>query len=1489
MTQPPTAEVQRPPSLSGPGSVRSSVRPNAPARRQTNPLRPGTQVVDLTDDVSEREGAHPAKRRRLEESNARQKRSTDVQIPLQMGEVSRPFGRQLHLSFAAQLAQIKQATAANGPSGPAASNTRPPPLPVRPWKHQQSQEDPAGGGATPGTHFPIDYGNVEATPFRLEPPQRAPIYRDGRVADFVPWRGKHPEDVMNESTAKHGYYDRQISQNENGTARPSLYSVFKHKSGLDTLSSLFLRVMEQRESHGKIGTASSFKPPPRVTLTEAKRKAWLNDLSDPNVPLRKLSRTIPQGIRGQQLLDQCLLNAIPLGRAVWFAKCVGANEIRTLRRKETAGTFVAGAELKWLKEWTAGVGHFLDTVISSCGQPGWKQKMTYALNIATRFYSENMVDKDHFIEWIVSSVSKSSLDMLFLWSTVCRGFMEDALRFRRHGRVLAESLLQHLKEAIGQDIEEFTPLVSIISESIRMMAYTRPLVLFLPHVWEDYSDVFKSCLVLSEPVDRKLYAEISTQNRRFKPMKDSISARSLCPKQTVIRVLDAAKAPYYVTRISEACLHVCGDRYSLVRTLLEWSATPFRTGSARRYLVVHLLRRWYATGIDIDQPVRDLIMDHDTFSLLDNDAFFNVAADLFRSKTISVSRCLQLALATGASANPNSTAGLLRLIREVPVEGLPPHIVNLRSSILRGRGFMVETEREQIDARKRAIAQRLPGLCGWPSDDMDIDGLPSSQQLLPQCNGFEVSQWLLGCVADHHKASVIAAKDPNTGNDRKICEMTTGELQIVRSELEELETIPILADVLRHACASDDDMVLAMVSETVNAHLEEFSAIGALDPLCTLLEQAYSRIRTSTSLFRSLVVSLLNLSSRLRGGPIKPAPLHEDLARGDRSVAIAACSPISDHMAESLQMAGSSFIDEFDQLLSTGNIMDDQAMTRLFYTLTERIELAVDACQADTIGLCHMILRLMTFRPQQHHQLMTGWLQRLLQSPKSISVQIFQALISSGVITTNEAVLASSGFVLHSPPGEMSDELRNVRTHLSTLFENCPSKKICANDPGLYRIRYCTLHCLLDSSVPISMVVGSLADETMTAKGFVPDRSSWAVKHVIRRLVAKSADARPSVAESPGLRVTGYMLGLPGSVQSVGLADISRVVDSPDLFSLPLRMAYVKQVYTSLPIAEDEMKLCQEDVTDLIFAAGKKTPEEESGSWTALLTVLGIDAARKVRQQAEDAFFSLPPPHPRESRNDQSGQRLVAIIEKTSFTIQDSGSLATATILAERLQALFRLVSLQSHQAVNEDGDELAIWTGPLRDYLTLLLRLTSLHRPSFCLTPSAPQSSTAQTQSQVLIRTLLLLTSLALHPSLQIIMTPAASSANHKEPPILLSTYALDVAALLSDNLSEESRLLAAKTLKDRMRDPRAQFLFGSLNCGSSSSPDPHNELIISREGGPGKEPLSTEYKVKSWELVQGISSAGAGAAGTNTAAGNDTSMSLSLFQGRMISGKSY
>lgn len=412
-TRPPLAQRQPPPrSLSATSTVQRPPAQHRPGPQNfsASPTRKGNEgVVDLTLDGADAAGGrygtvpmprNGGSRLRLEISDASVASSSQAESPrpaLEAAPIWRPSAppRGRPRTHFEMLNESRMGLRAGQEGLQADPPVKPMPLPVRPRQHAPPVSGSSMLGDTTGAPVKKD---GRPKPYTLEVPATAPrypsngellrpmlpildLYADGFIAhaDFFPWTGNHPEDQFSDTVIRQGFFDKaQMTQNETGSARATLFPTLKNKTGLQTLSSIFTSVLAQRKAHGQITSSSTFKPPPRVTVTDTKREMWLKDLANPTISLRRLSRSIPHGIRGKVLLDQALSKNIPIGRAIWLAKCVGANELRSFRRKGVSGTFAMGGEAKWIRDFTACVEQFIESILGTCGEADFKTKINYA-------------------------------------------------------------------------------------------------------------------------------------------------------------------------------------------------------------------------------------------------------------------------------------------------------------------------------------------------------------------------------------------------------------------------------------------------------------------------------------------------------------------------------------------------------------------------------------------------------------------------------------------------------------------------------------------------------------------------------------------------------------------------------------------------------------------------------------------------------------------------------------------------------------------------------------------------------------------------------------------------------------------------------------------------------------------------------------------------------------------------------------------------------
>ena len=341
-------------------------------------------------------------------------------------------------------------------------------------------------------------------------------YTDPHVpesADYFPWQGNHLEDQLSEQSVKSGFQNKPLIANETNTARPSLWNHLKNKQGLTTLSQLLVTVLDKRQTSGRLTAPSTFKPPPRIVFTATRREQWLQELANSDVVLRRFSKTIPHGIVGKGLLDACLTNNIPLARAVWLAKCVGSNELRSLKRKGTNGAAPIGNEHKWIREWTINVEQWIDGLLGQCGEASWSTRIQYAIRLAATLYNEQLLDHKHYLNWILSSFEASSSERLPFWLLLAQTFWKYLVSSRKLGKKLAECVFLHLKAASQEGSAEILkPLLQRLQQLATTLAIAHRGCMLLPAIWAEYQPL--------------LHAIPQTTNLALRSAIDNLAARN---------------------------------------------------------------------------------------------------------------------------------------------------------------------------------------------------------------------------------------------------------------------------------------------------------------------------------------------------------------------------------------------------------------------------------------------------------------------------------------------------------------------------------------------------------------------------------------------------------------------------------------------------------------------------------------------------------------------------------------------------------------------------------------------------------------------------------------------------------------------------------------------------------------------------------------------------------------------------------------------------
>lgn len=543
-----------------------------------------------------------------------------------------------------------------------------------------------------------------------------------------------------------------------------------------------------------------------------------------------------------------------------------------------------------------------------------------------------------------------------------------------------------------------------LSRFIQRLIHEQTSSMILPNSWDRYKDNVSSCLRPSNKLDLALFQSIAERNARVQRPRHSKQTVQRSPHQRILHLLNSMHSTHDISSISLTCLEAADDKDVLVSKVLEWVATPFRHGICRVYIGVRLLREWKSLGIDVDGFVLGFLARANSHRKLNMGNVYHVVSELVRSQTFSVGRYLQWLMAKGVTSQ---TSGEVHdhpcdvgLIAQVPVSRLPEHISNLRNTLLARVGLSADEEAEMIASIKASISQRLPAIFDIEmSGRMLLDSMPKD---LTWAIKAEVGQWLRRGVAAYTRDTTSSTLRPSHSGETGsvVCSLTPEEFYIVRDVLETFDDISILADVLKYASSSDDNIVLASVADTTNCHFDSLSVIGATTDLFRKLVDSYAGTKRYNQPNLDLMFSLIELGMRVPSEMNTLSFLRQDLSRIENKSALAASSPVSDHIPDSLSDGDPLFGEKMHQLLSSGNVMDEPTLDSVFNTLAKHLESDDSKTKLSANDTCRYLAQLRSFQPKHFDGLLARWVSTHLRSAdRSTLLRTLPSLIGVGCVT----------------------------------------------------------------------------------------------------------------------------------------------------------------------------------------------------------------------------------------------------------------------------------------------------------------------------------------------------------------------------------------------------------------------------------------------------------------------------------------------------------
>ncbi|KAG5979483.1 hypothetical protein E4U55_005107 [Claviceps digitariae] len=1363
--------------------------------------------------------------------------------------------------------------------------------------------------------------DVRPKPYTVEIPSAAPRYastnrnetapRDpfskglfSGHADFFPWSGVHHEDEWGTEAIQKGTWDRG-TRDEVSPARLVIFPPLKQKCGLNALSTIFMGVLNQRRHRGQITAPSTFKPPPRVTLTDTKREIWLKDLANPAISLRRLSRTIPHGIRGRTLLDQCLNKNVPTERAVWLAKCVGANEIRAFKRKGVSGAFVLGGELKWIRDWTVFVEQFLEAVVSAFGEPDWKSKVTYAIRLATYLYAEQLLDRDHYLEWIVSGLENSPQSRIPMWILIAQIHWGHLLQLRKCGRRLVFSILNHLhaidKDPDGDILIQLSGQLSALTLSL---IKENPESFICPPAWKRFSETLRLNLPADDTVAQEAYRNIKLRNARLSVTNTTSPTGG---RQHLVQLLDSTLQGKHTRDLATKCWESAEDKCGLIRGTVEWAISLHRAGAAKVYVAASLIKAWSVFPVNATSEILHVLGDIGPGDHGRKKSMIRLVSELVRSGHFHVPQYMQWLIGRGGIHNadeidPVDGPCASRLLVELPVHCLPLEQTSQRGSLLRRAGNYSVLDEENDTANAIECVDNSLGLATYLGN-VDSSRKPMSRKKLLR-RVIHSSRAVQSAIGAHLCDAVTTRLPCNPG-----FVMTLDTFMSVRTMMETIEDFTKLADILRSASACPDADVLAACVDTINANLDVFMAMGSAESLFDVfVDRLKSISRDQGTPVRPLLAALSAIAPRLPDRDDVAKQLALDLAQNDRSNALDACSPVSDSMAAQAQTAEGEVSEQIDKLLASGNTIDHPTMNRLFRYIAPKLEAGWVKLDDNRRIFASLLSRLRMLDAPHFDKLMADWISHIRTLKKRPPLpELFPLLVSLGCLSMATILQTANASSVMVDGANDATTLPKSATYLQELVQltttNLPATPTLEAEEA-YRFRIQQQSAVFNHAKALTLLIRNTIIEYSAIHRQIPSAE------MDLKLPLDNTECYDSLLETmrwlavadPAMVAKVLNVStLPAAARSVAQKMVTRLLlpqreaseSAQPSFDEILRLANdltmpFCQLQLNLDLSTQQQSSASHDGGEggpprfeAFAKAMDKAIQSQNIMWTSMLPCLSEDITQGFKREAHTRFLGLMPSSKSSdtAANDSTdrnrihlAENLLGVIEaisagpSSSPSPSRSSSSSLTNTLVDKLSDLWEMIASEDDEASTQAKRQQVF-----EHWLPILLRfitLNSMYETGNNSSGSgsgggsggAGSGSTGIATVAAATTTTTTTTTLTLtagHPTAT--TKPLATTANHEAKAriiIVLCGLLLEIESLPQDAATAtlcqqifDIALLLVDSLPDDLRTQCAKFILflpGS-SASTSTTSDTRMYYLLSTPRPTSAENLRLAHRDKS------------------------------------------
>ena len=794
------------------------------------------------------------------------------------------------------------------------------------------------------------------------------------------------------------------------------------------------------------------------------------------------------------------------------------------------------------------------------------------------------------------------------------------------------------------------------------------------------------------------------------------------------------------------------------------------------------------------------------------------------------------------------------------MHNLPSHVINLRQSLLSKFELTLHDDSEIWEDLKAGISGRLSWLLKTSAipdrqiSDIELKGL---SQALKSTAARWIRQCLLTSIHEHNAdySDTEYSQGPVPRSPHSVSKVSPSHFKTILQMFVSLGEYSALADIMISLSKLTQGETLTIILDTANYYHDIFHAIGASKQLFKNATKQVGDERSYDISMQAQLESLIDLGSRLPNVEAEVEHIRKRLIRMQASSITAACSPISDTMAEAVHASDINFLDELEHIFSTGSNIDRQTSARVFRTLTRHLErTSTDAKVSNRI--VKLLVRLHILDSMNFKTLMKDWLQGFLATTKgSQLLNVVPGLICSRVLSM--ADLIDGTFSVQSQLESNSSRVLltlNILDMMITEDFNPTSN----SNYRTYRLSDEQRTILNKHPQSILRLFQLLVQLYSAAKGKLDsgvrlsfsNRPFRALLSSALRQVTDVPDTEWSLEDEGREMIGSYLLDF---------IDIHEAASS-----ISHRLLVLLDNLNELNMLSSQLRLkamlCMRFATNntqpIYILANTLIPRlleistDHISLYTRLVSILSSEDASTIRKGVENTIL-----------NNVLDRALTTMIERP---IEMDGLLALVDTLGFSVMAtepdtcLERIVEILSSHVRAAAQQHLTVEVDPVFRDVPVILHLLVLHQHVFQVS-NFPQDT--------LLRIMLSLGFLLIN-----------SRCSH------LSAVAgdiLDVLYLLSDSLDDDSYSRCTRLMQERSmwRDHRLEYVLGppiteandwfKLALHSSFLVETTTSRTILAKNGVVTQPFSH----RRWEMVSNV---------TPLIATNDTSLSLVLFEAK-------